>query len=118
MPVMEAMTVGLPIVIPPSKENFSEGLEGNVVFTKADSDSFATSINELLNNKVTYKTFSDKAKIKALDFSGKNLEKREAVIYTELIGAKTKWWLFPNVQIVLNLSKRIVYVIKRNIRKN
>lgn len=90
MPVMEAMTVGLPIVIPPSKENFSEGLEGNVVFTKADSDSFATSINELLNNKVTYKTFSDKAKIKALDFSGKNLEKREAVIYTELIGAKTK----------------------------
>ena len=90
MPVMEAMATGLPVVIPPPKENFSEGLEGSVVFTKANPDSFAKSINELLNNKFKYKKVSDEAKKKATEFSAKNLEKREAQIYTELTKSKIK----------------------------
>ena len=72
---LEAMAAGLAIVIPPSKENFSEGLEGNVVFTEPNPDSFAGSINELLTDELLRKKFADKAKIKALEFDKEKIEK-------------------------------------------
>ena len=88
MPVMEAMATGLAIVIPPSKENFSEKLEGSVVFAESNPDSFARSINELLDDKLLHKKFADRAKIKALEFDIEKIEKREAEIYTELVSIK------------------------------
>ena len=88
MPVMEAMATGLAIVIPPSKENFSEKLEGNVVFAESNPNSFARSINELLGDESLHKKFADRAKIKALEFDIEKIEKREAEIYTELVSIK------------------------------
>ena len=88
MPVMEAMATGLAIVIPPSTENFSEKLEGSVVFAESNPNSFARSINELLGDKLLHKKFADRAKIKALEFDIEKIEKREAEIYTELVTIK------------------------------
>jgi glycosyltransferase involved in cell wall biosynthesis len=88
MPVMEAMATGLAIVIPPSKEKFSEKLEGSVIFAESNPNSFARSINELLDDKLLHKKFADRAKIKALEFDIEKIEKREAEIYTELVSIK------------------------------
>jgi len=50
IPVIEAMSAGLPVVIPYPKEGYSEGLEAVVIFSKRDSASFAKNINKLLDS--------------------------------------------------------------------
>ncbi len=85
MPVIEAMAVGLPIIIPFPKEGFSDGLENTVIFSNRDSKSFSENINKLLNDEKMMSKFSKKSLTKAKEFDRKNLEKREASIYSELL---------------------------------
>jgi glycosyltransferase involved in cell wall biosynthesis len=85
MPVKEAMAAGLPVIIPPPKEGFSEGLEDAVVFSKRDPDSFAENINMILNDINLQKTLKEKSQRKAIDFDFRKIEKREAGIYRELL---------------------------------
>jgi len=87
MAVMEAMAAGLPIIIPPPKEGFSEGLENIVVFSKRDPESFAKSINMILSDLNLQKTFSEKSQKKAIEFDSTKIEKREAEIYHELLSS-------------------------------
>ena len=85
MPVMEAMSVCLPIVIPYPKEGYSEGLEDVVVFSKRDSVSFAENINKLLVSPELRKKYSQISQNKAKKFDSVIIEKKEADIYRELM---------------------------------
>lgn len=85
IPVMEAMSVGLPIVIPYPKEGYSEGLEDVVVFSKRDSVSFAENINKLLDSPELRKKYSQISQNKAKKFDSVIIEKKEVDIYRELM---------------------------------
>jgi len=85
MPVMEAMASGLPVVIPCTKEGFSEGLENVAVLTENNPKSFSIIIQKLLDNPNLRKDYSKKSKNKARDFDTKKIMKREAEIYSELV---------------------------------
>jgi len=85
MPVMEAMAVGLPVVIPPPKEGYSEGLEDIAIFSKRDPNSFNKNIKKILDDSNLQKKYSEKSQTKARDFDAIKIEKREAEIYKDLI---------------------------------
>ncbi len=85
IPVMEAMASGLPIVIPFQKEEFSDGLEGSVVFAKQNPQEFHNKIKQILNDQNFCQELSMNAINKSKDFDEKKIEKREAEIYAELI---------------------------------
>ncbi len=87
-PVVEAMAVGLPVIIPYPKEGYSDGLEDTVIFSNRDSFSFSKNIRRLLNNQQLRNTYSQKSQNKAKEFDITKIEKREANIYTELISRK------------------------------
>lgn len=85
MPVMEAMAAGLPVIIPFTKEGFSEGLEKTAIFSKNDEKSFTENIQRLLNNDELREKYSNQSLNKANEFDLKKIEKREAEIYLELL---------------------------------
>ena len=85
IPVMESMAAGLPVIIPPPQEGFSEGLEKTAVFTESNEKSFTENIQKLLKNENLRKKYSIQSLIKAKEFDSKKIEKREAEIYLELI---------------------------------
>ena len=85
MPIMEAMAVGLPVVIPYPKENYSDGLEDIAIFSKRNPDTFSKNIRKLLDDPILQKKFSQKSQMKAKDFDSMRIEKRESEIYSELI---------------------------------
>ena len=87
-PVVEAMAVGLPVIIPYPKEGYSDDLEDTVIFSNRDSFSFSKNIRRLLNNQQLRNTYSQKSQNKAKEFDITKIEKREADIYTELISRK------------------------------
>lgn len=89
IPVMEAMACGLPVVIPPPKKDYSDGLEGIALFTNRDPKSFAKTLNHLLQNSELIKTISAKSLQKSSDFDNNIIEKREAKIYRDLLGKKS-----------------------------
>ena len=88
IPVMEAMSCGLPVVIPPPKKEYSDGLEGIAVFADRDPSSFAKTINNLLQYPELMKEISMKSIQKATDFDNSIVEKREAEIYYDLLSKK------------------------------
>ena len=51
MPVMEAMSCGLPVIIPKAPEGFATGLENYAIIAERNSKSFAEKINWILQNK-------------------------------------------------------------------
>mgnify|MGYP006083797307 CR=1 FL=1 len=85
IPVIEAMAAGLPVVIPPPEEDFSEGLEKTAVFTKNNEKSFTENIQKLLTNEDLRKKYSNQSLTKSKEFDSEKIEKREAEIYSELI---------------------------------
>jgi len=85
IPIMEAMAVGLPVVIPYPKENYSDGLEDIAIFSKRNPDAFSMNIKKLLDDPFLQKKFSQKSQMKAKDFDSIRIEKRESEIYSELI---------------------------------
>jgi glycosyltransferase involved in cell wall biosynthesis len=85
IPIMEAMAVGLPVVIPYPKENYSDGLEDIAIFSKRNPDTFSKNITKLLDDPILQKKFSQKSQMKAKDFDSIRIEKRESEIYSELI---------------------------------
>ena len=85
IPVMESMAAGLPVIIPPPQEGFSEGLEKTAVFTESNEKSFTENIQKLLKNENLRKKYSEQSLIKAKEFDSEKIEKREAEIYLELI---------------------------------
>jgi glycosyltransferase involved in cell wall biosynthesis len=84
MPVMEAMSCGLPVIIPKSPKGFSTGLEGFAIVVERNPESFRKKINWILNNTDEFKKFSEKSKQKSNDFNAIKIEKREIEIYQEL----------------------------------
>ena len=85
IPVIESMAAGLPVIIPPPQEGFSEGLEKTAVFTESNEKSFTENIQKLLKNENLRKKYSEQSLIKAKEFDSEKIEKREAEIYLELI---------------------------------
>lgn len=85
IPVMEAMASGLPVVIPPPKVGYSEGLEEVAMFADRDPVSFAKAFNHLLEDSKSAMTFSARSLQKAMEFDSTVIEKREADIYRELL---------------------------------
>ncbi len=85
IPVMEAMAAGLPVIIPPPEEGFSEGLEKTAIFTKNNEKSFTDNIQMLLKNKNLQKKYSEQSLVKSKEFDSEKIEKREREIYLELI---------------------------------
>ncbi|MEX1053795.1 MAG: glycosyltransferase family 4 protein [Nitrosopumilaceae archaeon] len=85
MPVMEAMASGLPVMIPFPKKEFSDGLEGIVLFSDRNTSSFAQNMNKVLQNHDLHKELSQRSVNKARDFDSSLIEKREAEIYSELL---------------------------------
>ncbi len=85
IPVLEAMAAGLPIVISKPSSKFSDGLEGAVIFSNIDPQSFAYEIKKILADESYAQTLSDHALSKAREFDGKIMEEREASIYQELL---------------------------------
>ena len=85
MPVINAMASGLPIVIPFQREEFSDGLEGSVVFSKRNPQEFHNKIKKILGDQNFHQELSQKGINKSKDFDEEKIEKREAKIYTELI---------------------------------
>jgi len=86
IPVIEAMSAGLPVVIPYLKEGYSEGLEDVVIFSKRDSASFAKNIKILLSNPELQKKYSQISQNKAKNFDINKIERKEANSYRELMG--------------------------------
>ena len=84
MPVMEAMSCGLPVVITKAPEGFSTGLEEFVMVAERNADSFRDKINEILNNNDQLEIFAKKSKEKSKDFDSEIIEKREIEIYEEI----------------------------------
>lgn len=85
MPVMEAMSCGLPVVIPKSPEGFSTGLEEFAITAERNPTSFREKINLILNNNNELRKFADKSKEKSKDFDATRIEKREIEIYQEIV---------------------------------
>lgn len=85
IPIIEAMAVGLPVVIPYPKENYSDGLEDIAIFSKRNPNAFSKNIKKLLDDPILQKKFSQKSQMKAKDFDSVKIEKRESDIYSELI---------------------------------
>lgn len=90
MPVMEALSTGLPVVIPQPKEGFSDNLGGIVIHSERKSLEFSNHINELLNDENLRKEIKMKSLEKSKDFDSKKIEQREAAIYSELIKLNDK----------------------------
>lgn len=91
MPVIEAMATGLPVVIPKPVVEFSDGLEDVAVFTERTPEMFSEKIQTLLKDSNMYSEISKKSQIKAREFDGKKIEKREKEIYEELIKNERKF---------------------------
>jgi len=85
MPVMEAMSCGLPVVIPKSPEGFSTSLEKFAITAERNPESFRNKINFILNNKEELRKFVEKSIEKSKDFDAVKIEKREIEIYQETI---------------------------------
>ena len=90
MPVMEALSTGLPVVIPQPKEGFSDNLGGIVIHSERKSLEFSNHINELLNDENLRREIKMKSLEKSKDFDSKKIEQREAAIYSELIKLNDK----------------------------
>jgi glycosyltransferase involved in cell wall biosynthesis len=88
IPVIEAMASGLPIVIPFQNQEFSDGIEDCVLFSERNSIEFHNNIKKLLNNQDYSSKLSINGIKKSKDFDELIIEKREAVIYAELIEKK------------------------------
>jgi glycosyltransferase involved in cell wall biosynthesis len=84
IPVIEAMAAGLPIVIPPLKKGFSDGLEEVALFANNDPNSFANKIKEILNDDQLKMRLSERSLDMARKFDETVIEKREAEIYLDL----------------------------------
>lgn len=85
IPVIEAMASGLPVVIPHTKEGYSEGLDDVAIFSELKPESFSENFKRLLSDTNLRNKFSDKSLSKAKDFDNEKIEKREAQIYSELL---------------------------------
>jgi len=83
MPVMEAMAAGIPVVVPKSMD--SEELGSCIQFAECNVDSFYHKILELLEDKDLRLKCGTKGLEKAQNFDMRKLEKREAMIYEELL---------------------------------
>jgi glycosyltransferase involved in cell wall biosynthesis len=83
MPVMEAMSAGIPVVIPKSLD--SEELVDAVQFSERNVEGFCKAINQLLENTELKEKFIVKGLQKAQKFDITKLETRESEIYKELI---------------------------------
>ena len=83
MPVMEAMASGLPIVVPKSMD--SEELGSCIQFAERNIDSFYQEISKLLEDEDLRKKCGFRGLEKAQNFDISKIEKREAMIYEELL---------------------------------
>lgn len=90
MPIIEAMAVGLPIVIPYPNEKYSDGLENIVIFSKRNPMDFSFNIKNILDDPDLQKKIFQKSQTKAKDFDSTIIENREAEIYSELISGTNR----------------------------
>lgn len=88
MPIMEAMSAGIPVVIPKSMD--SEKLGDAIQFSERNVNSFCQKINQLFNDDKLRLKCSSRGLEEAQNFNVDKLEKREAEIYEELVKNETK----------------------------
>lgn len=85
IPVLEAMSCGLPIVISKHSENFSEIIDNSVLFVDNNPESFKTAFQKILSDQ----EFTDKLLKKSLllvrEINGDIMEKKELELYKQLM---------------------------------
>lgn len=85
IPVLEAMSCGLPIVISKHSENYSEIIDNSVLFVDNNPESFKTAFQKILSDQ----EFADKLLRKSLSFvreiNGDIMEKKELELYKQLM---------------------------------
>ena len=88
MPVLEALAVGLPIIISKPIQGLSDGLDGSVIFAEHNSESFQEQLKKILDDKDFREDLKKKALEKSNEFDGEKIENREYEIYLELINSQ------------------------------
>ena len=87
MPVLEALSAGIPTVIPFPKKGFSDGLENSVLFVDRNIQGFHNGIKKILTDDKFRLNLSESATEKSKDFDIKKIEKQEQKIYENLISS-------------------------------
>lgn len=85
MPVMEAMSCGLPVVISKAPREYSTGLEEFGIIAERNPESFRNKINWILADKKELRRYSEKSKLKSKEFDSEIIEEKEIKIYQKLL---------------------------------
>ena len=85
IPVLEAMACGLPIVMSKHSSEYSEIIDGAVMFTENNSESFSNTFKQILSNPELEEELRRKSLSVISEIRGEKMEEDELLLYRKLI---------------------------------